>query len=284
MAFVLALLQTVAPLAVQRTGTFASRRVMESSGVAVSATGSGLVWTINDSGDGPYLYATDSSGADRGALRIPEAEAIDWEDLALGPCPTVPGSCLFAGDVGDNAEARPWVTLYAVPEPPAPAGPADTTRTTATPAVLHLRYPDRPHDVEAMFVTPAGALYLVTKGRSGRFDVFRVGRRAWTTGAIATPEHVQTLPVAPVPFAGRWVTGAALAPNGRRVALRTYVEIFFFELAADGSLEPTGPVCMLGRTEPQGEAAAFLDDRRLLLTSEAAGADAGPIHIVQCPS
>jgi len=39
--------------------TFQSPRLIESSGVAVSHTYPGVLWTHNDSGDGPYLYATD---------------------------------------------------------------------------------------------------------------------------------------------------------------------------------------------------------------------------------
>src|SRR3989449_7418934 len=55
--------------------TFQSPRLVESSGVAVSHAYPGVLWTHNDSGDGPYLYATDLRGTDRGALLVPGA---DW--------------------------------------------------------------------------------------------------------------------------------------------------------------------------------------------------------------
>src|SRR6266568_6264490 len=42
--------------------TFQSPRLVESSGVAVSRAYPGVLWTHNDSGDGPYLYATDLRG------------------------------------------------------------------------------------------------------------------------------------------------------------------------------------------------------------------------------
>jgi hypothetical protein len=283
MLLLVALLQAVAPLAVERTGVFASPRVRESSGVAVSEAHPGLVWTINDSGDGPYLYATDQTGADRGAVRVPHADAVDWEELGRGPCPAGPGACLFAGDIGDNALVRPTVTVYAVPEPAPPTGPADTTGTTAAPAVLQLRYPDGPHDVEALFVTPDGALYLITKGRSGVFRVFRVPRGAWADEQPVTAEALQTLPRPANAPARRLVTGAAIAPSGRRVAVRTYAELWFFDLGSDGSLTATGAPCDVRGLEPQGEAVAFLDERRLLLTSEAGIRGAGPMHVVTCP-
>jgi hypothetical protein len=62
--------------------TFHGPRLIESSGVAVSHAYPGVLWTHNDSGDGPYLYATDLRGTDRGALLVPGAQAIDWEDMS----------------------------------------------------------------------------------------------------------------------------------------------------------------------------------------------------------
>ena len=119
---------------------FQSPRLVESSGVAVSRAYPGVLWTHNDSGDGPYLYATDLRGTDRGALLVPGAQAIDWEDMSLGPCPVAfrlqPRACVYLADSGDNMEFRPFVTIYAVPEPPPPERASDTSGTTRAPAVL----------------------------------------------------------------------------------------------------------------------------------------------------
>src|SRR2546428_7078065 len=51
-------------------GTFQSPRLVESSGVAVSHAYRGVLWTHNDSGDGPYLYAT--------SRRAPFAPTAGW--------------------------------------------------------------------------------------------------------------------------------------------------------------------------------------------------------------
>ena len=148
---------------------FQSPRLIERPGVAVSRAYPDVLWTHNDSGDRPYLYATDLRGTDRGALLVPGADAIDWEDISLGPCPvafSLPASaCVYLADTGDNLEFRPFVTIYAVPEPPPPERASDTSGTTRAPAVLRLRYPDGPHDVEAVYVSPRDtAVYLVSKG------------------------------------------------------------------------------------------------------------------------
>ena len=282
---VFTLVQVAAPLAATQTGTFKSPRLTESSGVAVSRTHAGVLWSHNDSGDGPYLYATDRTGADRGALLVPGADAQDWEDMTLGPCPTKRGDCLYFADTGDNTERRANATIYAVPEPEPPAAPADTQRTTAAPAMLRLRYPDGPHDVEAIYVSFVdSALYLVTKGRSGPIRLFRVAPGAWRVDSVVVADLVQDLPINPDQSAGRWVTGAAMRPDGLVVAVRTYREIYFFAPAGDGHLIAAGrPVCNVTGLESQGEAIDFQDERTLVLTSEASRNAPGSIHTVRCP-
>ncbi|MDP3909550.1 MAG: hypothetical protein Q8Q14_04085 [Gemmatimonadales bacterium] len=244
---------------------FAGPRVRESSGIAVSRAHPDVLWTHNDSGDGPFLYATDLLGRDRGWLRIPGARAADWEDIAIGPCPPpIKGQlhCLYLADTGDNVERRPQVTVYAVPEPAPPTGPGDTLRTTA---VLRLRYPDGSHDVEAVYVSPRdSALYLVSKGRSGPIRVYRVNAEQWAApDEIAVATAVQTLDIRPSMEAGRVVTGAGIRPDGRVVALRTYTEIFLFNPGVGGRLVPA-------RERPCG------------IASEASGRHTGTIRTVVC--
>ena len=282
---VLAALQS--PVA-ERTGVFQSPRVLESSGVAASRAHPGVLWTHNDSGDGPYLYATDIRGRDLGALLVRNAEAHDWEAIALGPCPRAAGTgdCVFIGDTGDNSEDRFGVTVYAVREPDPPTAPADTQRVTCAPAVLRLRYPDGPHDVEAIYVSPQDStLYLVSKGRSGPVRLYRVGGEGWAADTVLTATLVQVLPVEPDPSAGRWITDAAMRGDGGLVALRTQAEIYFFTPGAGGRLHRAGrPTCRIRGLEYQGEAIDFLRDGTLVLTSEADGPKRpGQIHVVRCP-
>src|SRR6266566_1484018 len=87
-AVILILLTLQGIPSVALTGTLHSPRVKESSGIAASRAHPGVLWTHNDSGDDAYVYATDLAGADRGVVRIRGARAVDWEDIALGPCPT----------------------------------------------------------------------------------------------------------------------------------------------------------------------------------------------------
>lgn len=273
-----------APAVTTRTGRFQSPRVTESSGVAVSRAHPGTLWTHNDSGDGPYLYATDLRGRDLGFVRLSGARAADWEDIALGPCPEGRVDCLYVGDTGDNSERRSTVVVYAVPEPLPPRAAADTQRVTAAAAALTLRYPDGPHDVEALYVSPRDtAVYLITKGRGKTIRLYRAGRAAWRARRTVTAELVQTLPIVPDQRSGRRVTGAAIRSDGRLVAIRTYAAIYFFTPGPDGRLTPRGPACALDGRGRLGEAVDFQNDSTLVLTSEADPLGSGTIETARCP-
>jgi hypothetical protein len=272
------------PPRIIQIGRFQSQRVSESSGVAASRTHRGVLWTHNDSGDGPYVYATDLTGADRAVVRVDGARAVDWEDVALAPCPTGPDDCLYIADTGDNEERRKSVVVYVVPEPHPPVRVADTTRAVPV-ATIRLKYPDGPHDVEAIYVSQAdSALYLVSKGRRGSVRLYRLGRHLWLADSVVTAALVQDLPITSAATYGGLVTGAAIRADGRAVAIRTYSDVYFFVPGARGRLAPgLPPACSVAGLEVQGEGVSFLDDSTLVLTSEGVAGSAGTIHTVRCP-
>ena len=250
------------------TALLASRRLTESSGVVASALAPGVYWTHNDSGDGPYLYATDSTGRDLGAVRVAGIRAHDWEDLTAGNCLIVPGRCLYVGDTGDNRRHRRSVVVYRLREPAPPRGPADTLRLVPLLDSIVLAYPDGAHDAEAIAVTRAGELLIVTKDRAGPAVMFRASaargdapRLLRRIGALAMRTGLLT---------GRLATGAALAPDDALLAVRTYVSIHLFRLTGDSIPVPlTGASGMtIPVVEAQGEAVAFDGPDRLVLTSE----------------
>lgn len=274
--------QVRAPTQFGRAGTFRSPRVRESSGVAVSRRHPGILWTHNDSGDGAYLYVSNLAGDDLGRFHLGGVWAEDWEDLALARCPDQPGDCLFIADTGDNLERRPYVRIYILPEPLDLAAASRDTGAVEVKGTreVRVRYPDRPHDVEAIWVEPGGAVMLVTKGTTGPVLRFVILRAA-LLGDSTVARLVDTLPIVPQRALGRWVTGAAISPSGRRVVVRTYTELYFFRRQGV-SLAPDGPPCWLGAAEPRGEAVDFLGEETLVLTSEAVLNQEPTIHTVRC--
>ena len=264
------------PLEARRTGTFANPRLTESSGVVTSRRYPGVFWTFNDSGNPPVLFATDSNGRDLGTFRVTGARNDDWEAIARGPCGQ--SECLYIADTGDNDEARRSVHLYRVPEPVPGAGARGVTARAET---LELRYPDGPHDVEAAVVTPDGAVLLVSKGRSRGVRAFRVAAASWRR-KIVTAEPLGRLPIAPGRGIRGRVTDAALSPDGTEVAVRTYVEIFFFRLGAGDPWQPLGTACDVAGLDLQGEGIAWLPNDDFLLTSEGGFGVPGTLTLVRC--
>lgn len=254
---------------------FVNGNIDESSGLVRSRTQPGVIWTLNDSNNPPELFATDTLGSNRGVVRVDGAENVDWEALGLAHCGD--SDCLYAADVGDNRENRQSVIVYRVKEPVA-------GRDTVVKAdqVLRVSYPDRPHNVEAIFVTGSQELFIITKSSTEPPAVFRVPGAAWPHGE-ATAELVQTLPIPSNESSKYSVTDAALSDDGRRVAIRTYRYIYFF--AFDGNrltLEPGAARCDANGLDIQGEGIAWLSGDTLATSSERQPLGGGTISRIVC--
>ena len=218
----------------------------ELSGLVRSRTQRDLLWSNNDSGAGPELYGLRTDGRVAAHPQVAGAEAVDWEDIATGPGAN--GSALlYIGDIGDNTAARPTIDVYRVAEPKVGL-PA-----TAPAARLTLRYPDRPHDAEALLVDPVrGELVIVTK--------FIGGARAYRTSARARAGTYTLIagPSVDVSF----VTAGDVSADGRIVVLRGYDRVGVWVRHGRERLTTTlarapcvSPTSLIG--EGQGEAIAL---------------------------
>jgi hypothetical protein len=273
------------------------RRLVENSMAVTSVRQPGILFGLNDSGNGPFLFAFDSLGQARGIWQIDGARNRDWEAAALGPCGAVDsgGPCLFIGDVGDNDARRPSLSIYRLREPT--VSPPHTARPDSAPpftniARLDFRYPDEPHDVEAMYVTRDGSIFLITKRRlldeqrrARPALIFRIPASAWDSSGIVIARLADSLPLVPGSEQGRLVTDAALSTDGTLLAVRTYSEVFVYSVDSATGLprrEITPGYCRIAwLRETQGEGIGWWwDQRRLVLTSEGKNA---PLYVVACP-
>lgn len=91
------------------------RAIRESSGLASSRRHRHVLWTHNDSGGEPAIYAFDQEGRDLGKVQIDGAKAVDWEDMASFQLDGKPW--LLLADTGDNQLQRTTYQLYLIPEP-----------------------------------------------------------------------------------------------------------------------------------------------------------------------
>lgn len=255
-----------------RAGTLPPH-VHESSGVALGRSRTGVLWTHNDSGGEPVVFAVDTAGRLLGETRVSGAENVDWEDVAAGPCPA--GSCLFVGDIGDNQARRETVVVYRVAEP----APGDAATTPAE--RFPVRYPGGPRDAEALFVLPGGELYIVTKGRTDPPTLYRYPPplRPDTVVELEPVQQLGGQPALPIDM----VTGAGASPDGQRVVVRTYGSLRVYRFV-DARLAPLldPPLDLLPLEEPQGEAVDIENGGTIWLTTEAESGGGGFLARVRC--
>ena len=214
------------PLRTRVTGHVATGAGTELSGLALSRSYPRVLWAHNDSGDRARVLAITLRGRLLADVAVTGAENVDWEDMAIGPTPNG-GDALYIGDIGDNDEERPAVVVYRVPEPRPTGGAA----ATAPAERLALRYPDRPHNAEALLVDPStGVPVIVTKAPGGVARVYVAPRPA--TAATTTMRRAGTVSLG----AGEEVTAGDVSANGRTIALRTYDRAFIWSRRSDESL------------------------------------------------
>jgi hypothetical protein len=179
--------------------TFRDDRIAESSGLAVRG---GVVLTVNDSGDGPYVYEVDPrTGRTTRVVTYDDEDPDDVEALAPGG-----DGALWVGDIGDNRRWRDSIRVHRLV--------LGSGGGLFSASAFDLVYPDGPHDAETLLVRPrTGRLLVVTK--------------SWVSGGVVyeAPRHLRTgethrlRRVATVPGL---ITDGAFLPAGDRVLLRTY--------------------------------------------------------------
>lgn len=236
-------------------GVVAATAVKEASGLASSARFPGVYYVHNDSGDVPRFFAVGASGEARGEFAVTKASAVDWEDMARGPCDDGTGSCLYLADIGDNEESRSDYTLYRVAEPDAVG--ADGSLVAEA---LGVAYPDGSHNAETLLVHPTtGVVTIVTKVADGASTVY-VSPGPLHVGATTPLMAVGTLAA---PSGSAQFTGGDVHPSARGVLLRTYSHAWFFSMAPGQTVAEAllaAPCSARVALETQGEAIAWTAD------------------------
>jgi hypothetical protein len=217
-------------------------RIGESSGLAASRRHPGIVYTFNDSGGRPQVYALGPDCRTRATLTFAGARNRDWEAMALGP------NGIYVGDIGDNMDgAWPYVTVYRIPEPSVLR--SQTLRATA----YRIKYADGPRNAETMMIDPrSGRLYIASKGFGD--SLYEGPKRLRTSGYNIMHK------VGGAPF---YATDGAFAPDGRSFVIRGYWDAEIYRAPGKKLVDVPVP------DEKQGEGITFTaDGRSLLLSSE----------------
>jgi hypothetical protein len=202
---------------IEVTGSVANEELVEASGLVHSRTTQGVLWSHNDSRDGPRLYALGTDGSDLGIFDVPGAFAFDWEDIAAGPDASGQGNYLYVGDIGDNFAIRDGlITIHRVED----IDPATMSGAFPDSAPIALIYPEGSFNAEALFIDPVDpAVYVITKSRTEAF-VYR--------GSIELAEGAAKMELVGTLFLGAEVSGADISADGSLIALRGYQTVWMW--------------------------------------------------------
>lgn len=255
-------------------GKVMSNEITESSGLVVSQCQENVLWTHNDSGDGPYVYAMDRSGTHLGTWKVANARNVDWEDIATHK--DAAGKCfIYIGEIGNSRDGeRLEHTVYRFPEPTVQEADRDTSRenATATELATELRfsYPDRRRNAEVLLADPiTGALYIVTKEESEPAVVYKLNSEFGAEKQIAVKVAEITVPA--VPFG--MLTGGSISSDGKRMVLCDYFAAYEFTVPDvsdnfDQIWKQKPTMIDLGKRK-QGETIAYSSDgNSIFATSE----------------
>lgn len=234
---VIAVLVVLACTHALRRGEHGGGHLSEPSGLTAGRQ-PGVLWTHNDSGDGPVIYAVGVDGRFLGRFAVRGAKARDWEAITADD-----RGNLYVGDIGNNGNARRDLTVYRLPEPTVPLEGGPVEGEVAVERAIRFYYPEqkdfpptaRNYDAEALFYDPqVSALYLLTKHRGDMATVLY--RFDDLTNDDFVPLSARGRFVVggdPESFGGM-VTGADLSPDGRFLAVLTYHALFIFERPVEG--------------------------------------------------
>lgn len=268
------------PVTLVKTGWLDADELNEASGLQASYSYEGDFFVHNDEGKS-RVYVIDSSGNDLGDVRIEPAKNKDWEDITS--VPVEGGRWLVAGDIGDNARKRKYITLYFTEEPvPDKKGRYSGLQTMEH--RLDLTYPDGPRDCEAMSYDPVSGQILLLSKRDKPARLYAVDLQTALTESRAELEFLGTIVALRPPtiadrakWGGRvdWIsqpTGLDIAADGSEAVVITYRSLYRFQRHPDEdwlAAMQRKPTEVVGPPAPQNESVAYTTDgKSIYVTTE----------------
>ncbi len=248
------------------------KRCDEISGLASSRRYPGFLWAHNDSGDKARLFLIEAqTGRVAAIVNLTNAMALDWEDIAVAG--SGDKAQIYIGDIGDNLELRPFVTIYRLNEPKINLQLKQTIELNLKAQSMMVRYPDAPHNAETLMANARGELLLVTK--TGGKSQFFAPPRAFENGTTQTVKLLGARQFGSTQPGQRsagatLTTGGDLSPDGTHAAIITYNQAQVWKLGDDWSaLWTQTPQIQKLPALKQCESVAWnLDSKCLWLSSE----------------
>ena len=174
-------------------GDIEARALAESSGLTASPTHADILWSINDSGGRPRIFAMKPDGTHVGYWWLADVMNLDWESLDSF---VQNGDGFIAiGDVGDNFSWRNDTRIIVIAEP----RDMRIEREVLPAAwVLEFEYPYGPVDCEAIAVDVDRERVLLLSKREYPPKLYSIPLSA-NAGEKITAEHLASLAGFPRP-------------------------------------------------------------------------------------
>jgi hypothetical protein len=228
-------------------------KLKEVSGVASSIKNKGMLWTHNDSGNGPEIYLLNDRLDVVATCHLNGIENRDWEDIAVGPGPDPSKTYVYVGDIGDNKAAFPYKYIYRFEEPLVSSGQSEIQVSSIDKIVFQL--PDEIKDAESLMIDHRTRnLYVVSK-REDPVYLYEI-KFPYSTSDTLKASKVMSLPFPQI-------VSADYCSQRGDVLMKNYESVFYWENSANEDLVTLlkrQPVHVEYAEEPQGEAIAWAVD------------------------
>ena len=240
------------------------KKIKESSAVEVTEK-SDLIWTLEDSGNAPQLFALNSKGELVNTIEITDAKNNDWEDLTSDK-----QGNLYIGDFGNNKNERKDLSIYKISASDLDKKQASVANKISFFFPEQTLFPpkksERFYDVESFFLFEDN-FYLFSKNRSSKFD--------GTTLLYQVPNKSGNHPAKLISsfktcdnFNHCAVTSADISPDGKKVALLSSDKVWIFtDFSTNNFL--SGKVEQIDlKSFTQKEGICFVGNEKLYITDE----------------
>ncbi|XP_053406359.1 uncharacterized protein LOC123565368 [Mercenaria mercenaria] len=208
-------------------GQIDSAELDEASGLAASRLHPGILYSHNDHGDRPRLFAINASTAEVVAtLEISPAYHNDWEDVAVGPCAQGDTrTCIYILDDGNyhHVDKR---TIYRVVEP-------DTmiSQTIAPDATYKYNWTETAADT--LMVDNDANMYVISNVLGGRGEIAKLPSHDW---GQKFPVEIDSGAFFSMTSTHHDPAGGDISPDGTEVLVKNRNHIYYWA-PADGDIE-----------------------------------------------